>query len=55
MTSILAAISAIGAIVTGVVWLVKRLTPTPAQTNSDIDKAVSEEKDQVEHGGRPQW
>lgn len=52
---IMAAIAGLGAIVSGTVWLVKRLGGTAEEANEAIDKQVAAEKDSVAKGGRPQW
>lgn len=52
---ILTAIASIGAIVSGLVWIIRQLKSTQEQANQDIDKKVNEEKEDVLKGGRPKW
>lgn len=53
--AILAAVAGLGAIVSGVVYLVKRFSGTAEQASEDIDKKISDEKSSISKGGRPQW
>lgn len=55
IAGVLAAIAGIGAMVSGIVYLVKRFSGTEEQASDDIAKKIKEEKDSIEKGGRPQW
>ena len=59
MTTIIAAITAIGAIVGGLVYMAKLgvwiFKKSDDQKNQAIDTSVSSEEDSVNKGGRPQW
>lgn len=55
IASVLAAIAGAGAVISGVVYLIKRFSKTQEQAGDDIDQDISKEKDAIHKGGRPQW
>lgn len=57
MTTIIAALGGVAAIVGGIIWLAKysawSLQKTPEQTKEGIDAEVDKEVDEMEKTGRP--